>query len=166
MTHYQSCVSLYIPPNMTHVWSLCYRPNGGLTLQLEILSYLPVAYLPETPITCHLDQLIHASVKTLQQSFAASNSHNPIKIVWPLTLLLLLICCPIAICTDDITQCLPHCTMGQNGGHSVLNTRPPNLLVATGWFEYIEQWVLQTIFQRWFLREGFCYSFQVLPDLT
>ena len=50
----------------------------------------------------------------------------------------------------------------------VLTTRPPNLPVATGWFEYIEQWVLRTIFQRWF---GFCVRefvihFRFLPDLT
>ena len=40
----------------------------------------------------------------------------------------------------------------------VLTTRPPNLPVATGWFEYIEQWVLQTIFPKMlFLRQGDCY---------
>ena len=36
----------------------------------------------------------------------------------------------------------------------VLTTRPPNLPVATGWFEYIEQWVLQTIFQVCFFCRG------------
>ena len=37
----------------------------------------------------------------------------------------------------------------------VLTTRPPNLPVATGWFEYVEQWVLRTIFPKMlFLRQG------------
>ena len=40
----------------------------------------------------------------------------------------------------------------------VLTTPPPNLPVATGWFEYIEQWVLRTIFRKvLFLRQGDCY---------
>ena len=30
----------------------------------------------------------------------------------------------------------------------VLTTRPLNSPVATGWFEYVEQWVLQTIFHQ------------------
>ena len=37
----------------------------------------------------------------------------------------------------------------------VLTTRPPHLAVATGWFEYIEQWVLRTIFPKMlFLHQG------------
>ena len=71
-----------------------------------------------------------------------------------------------SVCSPDACEKNASCYSGGTQTHDlllssadVLTTRPSNLPVAIGWFEYIEQWVLQTIFQRWLLRQGVCYSF-------
>ena len=76
---------------------------------------------------------------------------------------------PTCVMTLDV-QCIPQelvknkQTQAYSGGTwthdlllssaDVLTTQPLNLPVVTGWFEYIEQWVLQTIFQRWFFGQN------------
>ena len=51
-------------------------------------------------------------------------------------------------------QCVHPMLVKKTQAVTRVGLEPTTLPVATGWFEYIEQWVLRTIFQRWFFASG------------